>query len=257
MRQGHAASSRTRSTRLSTNVSETGPRDPNYPTDSSVHQVGRWPDGSRRPVHTRGRFGRLWGGLADYARTAWWGLVAPRVSESRPLVISQAVILRSAAGSPDECGDGETSTPPLEVLLSLRADLFGWELPGGTPLAGEEAEETLLREVREETGFEVVVDRHVGDWTRTGFRPHIARVYRCRVVAGQLTPSSETPRVGWFSVDALPDGFFPWYLAPLARALPGTAEPVVMSESQGLRTVWQAMKIDLGMRWRGLPAQSE
>jgi 8-oxo-dGTP diphosphatase len=257
MRQGPAGSSRIRSTRSSTKVSETGPRDPKDPTDPSGHQVGRWLDGSRRPVHTRGRFGRLWGGLADYAQNGWWGIVAPRVSESRPLVISQAVILRSAAGSPNQSDDGETRTLPLEVLLSLRSDLFGWELPGGTPEEDEEAEETLLREVREETGFEVAVDRHVGDWTRTGFRPHIARVYRCRVVAGQLTPSSETPRVGWFSVDALPDGFFPWYLAPLARALPGTAEPVVMSESQGLRTIWQAMKIDLGMRWRGLPAQSE
>ncbi len=251
------ASSRTRSTRSSTNVSETGPRDPKYSTDPSGHQLGRWSDGSRRPVHTRGRFGRLWGGLADYARSGWWGLVAPRVSESRPLVISQAVILRLAAGSPDHSRDEEASAPPLEVLLSLRADLFGWELPGGTPEADEEAEETLVREVREETGLEVAVDRHVGDWTRTGFRPHIARVYRCRVVSGQLTPSSETPRVGWFSVDGLPDGLFPWYLAPLARALPGTAEPVSMAESQGLRTIWQAMKIDLGMRWRGLPAQSE
>ena len=257
MRQGHAESSRTRSTRSSTNVSETGSRDPNYPADPSGYQVGRRPGGSRRPVHTRGRFGRLWGGLADYGRSAWWGLVAPRISESRPLVISQAVILRSAAGSADQSGHRETSTLPLEVLLSLRADLFGWELPGGTPEEGEEAEETLLREVCEETGLEVAVDRHVGDWTRSGFRPHIARVYRCRVVAGQLTPSSETPRVGWFSVDALPDGLFPWYLAPLARALPGTADPVVSSESQGLRTIWQAMKIDLGMRWRGLPAQPE
>ena len=110
------------------------------------------------PVCERGRAGRLWGGLRDYLRTAWWGIVSPRIGESHPLVIAQAVILR----------DG----PPRQVLLSIRSDLFGWELPGGTLEAGESSEQAVVREVREETGLEVEPVTHVGDWVRRGFRPH-------------------------------------------------------------------------------------
>jgi 8-oxo-dGTP pyrophosphatase MutT (NUDIX family) len=209
--------------------------------DLDRHPPGRWPDGDRRPVHARGRLGRLWGGFVDYCRTAWWGLLAPRVVESRPLVIVQAVVLRESTG-------GGT-----EVLLSMRADLFGWELPGGTPEAGEASEETLLREVREETGLDVVIERHVGDWERTGFRPHTARVYLCRVAGGALAVSNETPRIGWFGLSELPADLFPWYRDPLEIVRAGRSDLVVVRERQGLAAILAAMRIDLVNRWRGLP----
>jgi 8-oxo-dGTP diphosphatase len=200
-------------------------------------------DGRRRrrtPVHERSRVGRLWGGLRDYLGTAWWGLVTPRVSESEPLVIVQAAILR----------DGASGT---EVLLSIRSDLFGWELPGGTPEVGETPEASLRREVLEETGFEVEVEGHVGDWVRQGFRPHTARVYRCRVIQGEETPSYETPRVMWWSAESPPAALFPWYREPLRCALDRAGSPVRRSDWQGIGLIWEAMKIDLHMRWHGLP----
>ena len=44
------------------------------------------------------------------------------------------------------------------VLLSVRCDLRGWELPGGNAHRGESPEQALRREILEETGVDVVVE---------------------------------------------------------------------------------------------------
>jgi len=176
--------------------------------------------------------------LVAYARTAWWGLVAPRIHEERPLVVVQAVVLR-------EAGDSQ------HILLSVRSDLLGWELPGGTIERDEPVEAALVREVREETGLEVEPIRHVGDYVRTGFRPHTACVYVCRATGGHLQPSAEAPVVRWFDVRNLPDTLFPWYRDPISDAFVDRTDPVRRQEHQGLGSIWAGMRIDLAMRWRG------
>jgi 8-oxo-dGTP diphosphatase len=173
------------------------------------------------------------GALPSYARLAWWGLVMPR-REGTPLVVHQAVIVGEAG-----------------VVLAMRAELRGWELPGGAALPGESGEAALCREVHEETGLAVEVLAHIGDYFRSGFRPHTARVYRCRVIGGALRASRETPSVAWFDLNALPRTLFPWYRGPLADALAELPEPVVVREHQGWRHVAAGMAIDLAMRWRG------
>ncbi len=204
------------------------------------------PEAARRrgkPVWERGRTGRFLGGLWDYARTAWWGVVSARVTESRQLVIAQAVILRDQ--------------PRRQVLLSIRSDLFGWELPGGTLEGNESPAQAVVREVHEETGLEIDPFEVVGVWVRRGFRPHTAHVFLGRVIGGIETPSHETPRLKWFDVDALPDALFSWYEAPLREALAPGSEIFVGDEWQGADTIWKAMKIDLAMRWKGLPDSDE
>ena len=181
--------------------------------------------------------------LPRYARLAWWGLVSPRWGDRETLRVLQAVV-QSASG----------------VLLSVRSDLRGWELPGGNPRPGESDEAALRREVREETGLAVEPLRRVGDYVRTGFRPHTARVYLCRVAGGRLRPSRETPRLRWFEPRALPTTLFPWYRAPIEDALAPPAAPVLRREFQGVRRVLQGMAIDLRMRVSndraGLPGDS-
>jgi 8-oxo-dGTP pyrophosphatase MutT (NUDIX family) len=181
--------------------------------------------------------GRLAGILPIYAKLAWWGLVRPRVAGRAPLVLYQGVILSERG-----------------VLLSVRSDLCGWELPGGNAEPGEPGEAALRREILEETGLEVAVERRVGDYVRTGFAPHTAHVYRCRPLRGELRPSSETPLVGWFPPGAVPDTLFPWHRAPLADALAELPEPVTRHERWGAAAILAGMRIDLRMRFSKLRA---
>lgn len=53
----------------------------------------------------------------------------------------------------------------VEVVLCGRASPRIWGLPKGTPNSGETLEETALREVGEETGLEVALERPVGQIT--------------------------------------------------------------------------------------------
>jgi ADP-ribose pyrophosphatase YjhB (NUDIX family) len=170
--------------------------------------------------------------VPDWLWTAWLGFFGARLG--RRVEIVQAVILRGDA-----------------VLLSVRRDLRGWEIPGGNVDPGESAEEALRREVLEETGVEVAIEALSGVYHRTGFLPHRARVYRCRAVAGALQPSDETPRVAWWPTSSLPADLLPWCRAPVADALAGAAEPAERTEHQGVRQILESARIDLAARLRG------
>ncbi len=178
-----------------------------------------------------GLVGRLAAAPPNYAKIAWHGLASHRLGPRRTIAVSQAVIF-----------DGR------RVLLAVRSDLRGWELPGGHAQPGESSRAALVREVSEETGFRIAVERHVGNYVRTGFRPHTSAVYACRIIGGALRPSVETPVIRWFDIDALPDTLFPWFRAPLADAIAERPQPVLRATRQGAAAVWAALRIDLRMR---------
>ncbi len=99
------------------------------------------------------------------------------------------------------------------VLLSERADGLGWNPPAGFVEAEESPEEAVVRETKEETGLDVVVERLI--WIATSPRIRrgpgppvsgnlITHGFLCRVVGGSLVPTTEALQHGWFPIEALP-----------------------------------------------------
>jgi ADP-ribose pyrophosphatase YjhB (NUDIX family) len=78
-----------------------------------------------------------------------------------------------------------------------------WGLPGGGLEYGEHPETAVVREVREETGLHVSIERLllIDSW-----RPdRVGLFYLCRITDGTFCPSDEVSEFGYFSVDNLPD----------------------------------------------------
>lgn len=101
----------------------------------------------------------------------------------------------------DEKGD--------HTVLILREDFRVWGLPGGGLEVGETPEQAAIREAREETGYEITIDRYIGKYHRPQFRDD-RYVYRGHVTGGHaLETGPETLAVKWFSVHELPKRLAP------------------------------------------------
>lgn len=81
----------------------------------------------------------------------------------------------------------------------------GWGIPGGFIVAGEQPEEGVRRELREEVGLEL---SSTEIFTARAFKKpkQIEIVFRCRACGTALPRSIEIRKANWFSVDALPEG---------------------------------------------------
>ncbi len=126
-----------------------------------------------------------WRDVALRILLLWWRLTKPCTAGVRGIVQNQAG----------------------EILLVRHS--YGdrrWFLPGGGHHGMESPEQTLIREMREETGLQVEVTRLVGVYFYTGAykRDHIY-IFQCTQVGGQLQHvGGEIQDIGWFPLDALP-----------------------------------------------------
>ena len=78
-----------------------------------------------------------------------------------------------------------------------------WGLPGGGLEYGETSEDAVVREVWEETGLSVEIEKFLVNKT---FAPDkFAMYYLCRITDGVFKPSVEVSEYGYFSLDNLPD----------------------------------------------------
>lgn len=90
------------------------------------------------------------------------------------------------------------------LLVKLTYQRFHpWGLPGGSLEYGETPEEGVLREVREETGWKVEIERLL--FVKTWTPDRVGLYYICRIDDGEFHPSDEVSEFGYFPLDDLPD----------------------------------------------------
>lgn len=101
-----------------------------------------------------------------------------------------------------------------QLLLGRRSDSGRWALPSGIVEPDEQPATTLVREVAEETGVDIDVERLAllstdpeisydnGDRCQ-----YVSMTFLCRYRSGvAVVGDEESTAVDWFDVDRLPDG---------------------------------------------------
>lgn len=148
-------------------------------------------------------------------------------------------IMAAHSGAPAEriealfAGESGYATPKVDVrgaafdaqgrVLMVRevADGGRWTLPGGWADVNLTAAANVVKEMREESGFEVRVRKLAACWDRTrqghanGVFSCVKLFFVCDIVGGAAATGPETSEVGWFAEAGLPEEL------SLGRVMPG------------------------------------
>lgn len=123
------------------------------------------------------------------------------------------------------------------VLMIHKTDNDRWALPGGGHEPGEFIAETVVREVKEETGYDVEVDTITGTYTNPNHRmkyddgevrQQFSIAFLARLVGGEAATSSESDQVEWLTPEEIEElDLHPSMRLRLAHALSNAGRPVI------------------------------
>ncbi len=94
------------------------------------------------------------------------------------------------------------------VLVIKRDDNGHWEAPGGVLELDESFEAGVRREVLEETGLEVTVERLTGVYKNLT-HGIVALVYRCRLAGGESHTTEEAREIRWMTTEEVRSAMVP------------------------------------------------
>lgn len=95
-----------------------------------------------------------------------------------------------------------------EVLAIKRRDIPIWVLPGGGIDPGETPDDAVIREVKEETGYDVKVYRRTAEYTPLNKLAYFTVLFECEIIGGAEVLSNETSDIGFYPIKNLPTPFF-------------------------------------------------
>lgn len=102
--------------------------------------------------------------------------------------------------------------PQGRVLMIHKTDNDKWALPGGGHEPGESLAQTVIREVKEETGYDVTVEaitgiytdpRHIIAYDDGEVRQQFAIAFRAQLIGGTRSTSDESDQVEWLTVEQI------------------------------------------------------
>lgn len=86
-----------------------------------------------------------------------------------------------------------------EILL-IKGPRRGWEMPGGQVEEGESLKEAAIREAKEESGIDIEINKYCGVFQNVD-RSICTTLFLGKAIGGELTTSSESMEVGFFSIE--------------------------------------------------------
>lgn len=96
------------------------------------------------------------------------------------------------------------------VLVIKRDDNGHWEAPGGVLELDESFESGVQREVLEETGLAVTVERLTGVY-KNMTHGIVALVYRCRPAGGEPHATAEAREIRWMTMEEVQSAMVPTF----------------------------------------------
>lgn len=114
-----------------------------------------------------------------------------------------------------------------QVLLIKRRDVPVWVLPGGGIEEGESLADATMRELFEETGFQVRIKRKVAEFHPINKLTKLTHLYECEILSGSAMTGNETSDIQFFPVDALPKLMPPPYQEWIANAALNLKDPLI------------------------------
>jgi ADP-ribose pyrophosphatase YjhB (NUDIX family) len=129
-------------------------------------------------------------------------------SELSQQAVLQSFTMQSGYATPKIDVRGAVIRDGKILLVREKAD-GRWAMPGGWGDIGDAPAAMVAREVWEESGFRVSVDKLVGVYDANRFQPlefyHVYKlVFMCAITSGEATTSIETLDVDFFELDNLP-----------------------------------------------------
>lgn len=126
-----------------------------------------------------------------------------------------------------------------ELLLIQRDDTRTWAPPGGSLNADELPTQGVVREVFEETGLQTLPVRLISLYhIPLPGQEYLTFGFRCLIRGGKLTPSSESPQLGFYNLRRPPGRILAMHQDRLKRGL----------THNGLHPYWELSKPTLGFR---------
>ncbi|MFH1175586.1 MAG: NUDIX hydrolase [bacterium] len=125
-----------------------------------------------------------------------------------------------------------------KVLLCHRTEHNFWALPGGGLEKGETPWEGVIREVKEETGLNVEVERLI-DVSSKPHEDNVGFTFLCKVSGGEIIPDDFVDTVKFFSLECFPKNTSPRHVERINGFFKNVDKKDVALRSQRGKSAYQ------------------